>query len=264
MQAQQQGAKATVSPFHLSRWHQSLVDMRLKRCRVIFTFFVVLAISRDILIKGLAWSNPIKNMFGKTATPTTAAAKAIVSATHLPAWEDLSTFAKSTTTGQRMESEADAREKGGGVSHQDAKVRLFGSKGETRVTYYRDTAAWCPYCQKVWILLEEKKIPYTVEKIAMRSYGDKPQSYLKLVPNGLLPAINIDGQFMTESLDIMMTLDRTFKGPEHPSMWPAKGKLRQSLSLHFYFLVNTLHITRLIRYCCCSSRIQVPNVTGIS
>lgn len=197
--------------------------MQIKRSYRFLSFFVAFVISRDILINGLAWSNPIKNMFGKTAAPTTAAAKAIVTATHLPAWEDLSTLVKSTTTGQRMESETEARGAGGGSSHQDAKIRLFGTKGEPRVTYYRDTAAWCPYCQKVWILLEEKKIPYNVEKIAMRSYGDKPQSYLKLVPNGLLPAINIDGQFMTESLDIMMTLDRTFKGPDHPSMWPARG-----------------------------------------
>jgi glutathione S-transferase len=224
--------------------------MQINRIRRISFFFVVFVTSRDILIEGLAWSNPIKNMFGKTAAPTTAAAKAIVSATHLPPWEELSTFAKSTATGQRMELEADARGKGGGLSHQDAKVRLFGTKGEPRVTYYRDTAAWCPYCQKVWILLEEKKIPYNVEKIAMRSYGDKPQSYLKLVPNGLLPAINIDGQFMTESLDIMMTLDRTFKGPDHPPMWPARGNtLVLSFTLHCTAMLHTsLHLIRLVQF----------------
>ena len=38
---------------------------------------------------------------------------------------------------------------GAGPPHTDAKLRLFGSSGEPRVIFYRDTAAWCPYCQKV-------------------------------------------------------------------------------------------------------------------
>ncbi len=37
-----------------------------------------------------------------------------------------------------------------------------------------DHAAWCPYCQKVWMQLEEKQIPYTLEKINMRCYGARP------------------------------------------------------------------------------------------
>ena len=57
----------------------------------------------------------------------------------------------------------------------------------------------------------------------MRSYGDKPAAYLRLVPNGLLPAVSIDGNFQTESIDIMMNLDRTFTGTNHPSMWPASN-----------------------------------------
>lgn len=38
---------------------------------------------------------------------------------------------------------------GAGPPHTDAKLRLFGTEGEPRVVFYRDTAAWCPYCQKV-------------------------------------------------------------------------------------------------------------------
>lgn len=111
---------------------------------------------------------------------------------------------------------------------------------------------------QVWLLLEEKRIPYTMEKINMRSYGDKPQSFLRKVrfrrntrvvvpllagrdagrragtcnraarsttahrsparckparqapvqvPQGLLPVIELDGKVITESLDIMLTLD---------------------------------------------------------
>lgn len=88
--------------------------------------------------------------------------------------------------------------------------------------FYKDRASWCPYCQKVWILLEEKQIPYRVEKINMRSYGDKPADFLKLCPNGLLPAMRLDGgAVQTDSLPIMMTLERTFSGPRHKAMWPS-------------------------------------------
>ena len=31
--------------------------------------------------------------------------------------------------------------------------------------------------QKVWLQLEEKQIPYVIEKINMRCYGDKPAAY---------------------------------------------------------------------------------------
>ena len=51
----------------------------------------------------------------------------------------------------------------------DVQVRTFGQpESAIRVKLYRDHAAWCPYCQKVWLQLEEKKIPYRVEKINMR------------------------------------------------------------------------------------------------
>ena len=37
-------------------------------------------------------------------------------------------------------------------------------------------------CQKVWLLLEEKRIPFKVSKINMRSYGEKPAWFTNLVP----------------------------------------------------------------------------------
>lgn len=73
-------------------------------------------------------------------------------------------------------------------------------------------------CRKVWMMLEEKRIPYRVEKINMRSYGEKPSWYLAKVPSGLLPAISLDGQLMTESLVIMQTLEAEF--PETQRMLP--------------------------------------------
>jgi glutathione S-transferase len=139
-------------------------------------------------------------------------------------WSDLQATAFGSVKGQALEADRLLREKGEGLPHADNDLRLFGApEEEVRVTYFKDRASWCPYCQKVWILLEEKKIPYRVEKINMRSYGDKPPAFLKKVPNGLLPAIELDGRLMTDSIPIMMTLEKTFNGPTNKRMWPEDG-----------------------------------------
>lgn len=152
-----------------------------------------------------------------------------------PAWSDLQTKVYATATGKEMLAAEAERNQGGGLAHTDAKLRLFGkSPDDVRVVLYRDTAAWCPYCQKVWLLLEEKEIPYRIEKINMRSYGDKPSSFLRKVPGGLLPAIELDGQLMTESLVIMQTLDSAFvQGPQMvpPSGTAERERASQLLSL---------------------------------
>lgn len=52
--------------------------------------------------------------------------------------------------------------------------------------------------QKTMLLVEEKQVPIKIELVPMRSYGDKPQEFLRKVPGGLLPAIEINGQVITE------------------------------------------------------------------
>ena len=63
------------------------------------------------------------------------------------------------------------------------------------------------------LLVEEKQMPINIELVPMRSYGDKPESFLKMVPSGLLPALLVetsDGrkQTITESQVIMELLDQ--------------------------------------------------------
>lgn len=100
-----------------------------------------------------------------------------------------------------------------GPTNAQSRLRLFGhSEAEVRVTLYRDHHAWCPYCQKVWLWLEEKQIPYRIEKVTMFCYGEKEAWYKKKVPSGMLPALALDGRLITESDDILLALERTF-GP---------------------------------------------------
>lgn len=114
-----------------------------------------------------------------------------------------------------------------GPTNAQARLRLFGRpESEVRVTLYRDNHAWCPYCQKIWLWLEEKQIPYRIEKVTMFCYGEKELWYKRKVPSGMLPALELDGRLITESDDILMALERAFQplgwGMEDPRVLPLR------------------------------------------
>ena len=114
-----------------------------------------------------------------------------------------------------------------GQTNAQARLRLFGrSESEVRVTLYRDNHAWCPYCQKVWLWLEEKQIPYRVEKITMFCYGEKESWYKRKVRSGMLPAIELDGRIITESDDILISLEQVYGvlglGMKDPAVLPLR------------------------------------------
>ncbi|MFB2838633.1 glutathione S-transferase family protein [Floridanema evergladense] len=98
-----------------------------------------------------------------------------------------------------------------GPTNAQADLRLFGkSESDVRVTLYRDHHAWCPYCQKVWLWLEEKQIPYRIKKVTMFCYGEKESWYKRIVPSGMLPALELDERVITESDDILLALERVY------------------------------------------------------
>lgn len=81
---------------------------------------------------------------------------------------------------------------------------------DIQVILYRDHHAWCPYCQKVWLWLEFKRIPYRVEKVTMFCYGQKEAAYIRKVPSGMLPALELKGKIITESDNILSALEHAF------------------------------------------------------
>ena len=114
-----------------------------------------------------------------------------------------------------------------GVTNSQSTLRLFGQTEEdVRVTLFRDNHAWCPYCQKIWLWLEEKQIPYRIEKVTMFCYGKKESWYKQKVPSGMLPAVELDGQIITESDDILIALERVFGvlylGMQDPRITPLR------------------------------------------
>jgi len=117
-----------------------------------------------------------------------------------------------TPVGQALDEQITKRSKGIGAPNVHSKLRLFpkddSSSEMPQLTLYRDHAGWCPYCQKTMLLVEAKEIPIKIELVNMRSYGDKPAAFLRKVPGGLLPALEVEGRgVITESAVIMQILD---------------------------------------------------------
>jgi glutathione S-transferase len=129
-----------------------------------------------------------------------------------PSWTVLRDRVLSSPAGKQLHHQAELRAQGLGEPSAKARLRLFDAVDEAavRVTLYRDDSAWCPYCQKTWLLLEEKRVPYRVQTLPLNAYGYKPAWYTRLVDGGGLPAIELDGKLHTESLEIMRLLDATF------------------------------------------------------
>ncbi|KAL7483602.1 hypothetical protein ACHAW6_009247 [Cyclotella cf. meneghiniana] len=149
-----------------------------------------------------------------------------------PSWDEI----RSTLTSQQTPQEREFRSnlsKGIGVGSPLHTLRLYDENNreeDVRVTLFRDSASWCPYCQKVWITLEQKRIPYRITKINMRCYGDKPSSFTKLQPSGAIPVAIIDGVTYRQSNDIIFALEEKF--PEAEAMvFGDEGKIRELLGL---------------------------------
>ncbi|KGF88947.1 glutathione S-transferase [Prochlorococcus marinus] len=114
-------------------------------------------------------------------------------------WDDLNKF------------EIEDLDRVNGINNSYANLRLFGhTENDVTVTLYRDRHSWCPYCQKIWLWLEYKKIPYRVKKINMFCYGQKESWFIDKVRSGKLPAIEFKGHFITESDEIIAFLENEF------------------------------------------------------
>ena len=45
----------------------------------------------------------------------------------------------------------------------------------------------------MWLVLEEKRVPYEVKKVNMNCYGDKPAWFWAMQPSGGIPVAKLDG-----------------------------------------------------------------------
>ncbi|CAK9038706.1 Glutathione S-transferase DHAR2 (Chloride intracellular channel homolog 2) (CLIC homolog 2) (Glutathione-dependent dehydroascorbate reductase 2) (AtDHAR2) (CytDHAR) (GSH-dependent dehydroascorbate reductase 2) [Durusdinium trenchii] len=138
----------------------------------------------------------------EAATARTTAARAALRPKKAYTWDELAAYVPTTLTDIDYEN---------GPPIAQSRLRLFGRpQTEVRVTLFRDNHAWCPFCQKVWMWLEEKRVPYRVEKVALRCYGQKEMWYTNLVPSGLVPAVKLDDRVIEDSNTIIEHLENAF------------------------------------------------------
>ncbi|KAF2096896.1 putative glutathione-S-transferase theta, GST [Rhizodiscina lignyota] len=96
----------------------------------------------------------------------------------------------------------------------EAKKTVDAHQGDAPLKLY---SGWfCPFVQRVWLVLEEKHIPY--QYIEVNPYH-KPDSLLRLNPRGLVPTLEHDNKPLYESTVVMEFLEDEY--PDHkPNLRP--------------------------------------------
>ena len=144
-----------------------------------------------------------------------------------PTWDEIGSLLPEAE--RLLEAE---RASGRGPTDVAANLRLFDlpEGASPRVTLWRDQSAWCPYCQKVILQLEEKRVPYVVRRAPMKCYAggalQKPPEFLELSKAGLLPVATIDGALYSDSASILAAVEREF--PEHAPLEPSTDGERRA------------------------------------
>ncbi|MBA0871347.1 hypothetical protein Goshw_024471 [Gossypium schwendimanii] len=73
-----------------------------------------------------------------------------------------------------------------------------------------DTLGDCPFCQRVLLTLEEKKVPY---KLNLVNLSDKPQWFLEISPEGKVPVVKFDDKWVADSDVIVGIIEDKFPEP---------------------------------------------------
>lgn len=74
-----------------------------------------------------------------------------------------------------------------------------------------DTIGDCPFCQRVLLTLEEKKIPYETKLIDL---SNKPEWFLKISPEGKVPVLKIaEDEWIPDSDAITQIIEEKYPNP---------------------------------------------------
>ncbi|KAH6806320.1 dehydroascorbate reductase 2 [Perilla frutescens var. frutescens] len=73
-----------------------------------------------------------------------------------------------------------------------------------------DTLGDCPFCQRVVLTLEEKKVEY---KLHLINFDAKPQWFMEVNPEGKVPLIKFDDKWIADSDVIVGILEEKYPNP---------------------------------------------------
>ncbi|XVF23789.1 hypothetical protein REPUB_Repub13aG0069500 [Reevesia pubescens] len=73
-----------------------------------------------------------------------------------------------------------------------------------------DVLGDCPFCQRVVLTLEEKKVPY---KLHLVNLSDKPQWFLEISPEGKVPVVKFDDKWVADSDVIVGIIEEKYPEP---------------------------------------------------
>ena len=99
--------------------------------------------------------------------------------------------------------------------------------------YFRSSAAY-----RTRIALNLKGVAYEQHDIDLRTGAQRSEAFLKLNPQGLVPALEVDGVVITQSTAILEWLDETF--PE-PSLMPADAIGRAQVRGMIGLIASDIH-----------------------
>jgi len=139
------------------------------------------------------------------------------------------TTTKATTTAEESPPPTDAAVVSWESLESELEVLRAERGEETKpvLTLYRDTNGWCPFCERVWIAVKAKGLPYQETLVPLQG---KPEWYKQMVPTGLVPAVLFHGdenggeedaastsrELVWESDAILRALDEKF--PDTPRL----------------------------------------------
>ncbi|KAK9913392.1 hypothetical protein M0R45_037210 [Rubus argutus] len=68
----------------------------------------------------------------------------------------------------------------------------------------------CPFCQRVLLTLEEKKVPY---KLHLINFTDKPKWFIDVNPEGKVPVVKFDDKWVSDSDVLVGILEEKYPEP---------------------------------------------------